>query len=139
MNPRVVVGLTSLLVWILSIVQTLNSEDHRPVAIVYLILGIFLFAGKRWAYRVYKFLLWLSFILSLVIVLLVIPETSGVDQIIEVFTQAKTVGGGVLLLVVSMIYTACILYYMDTDNVRMEYDIDSKKKKEDKRLVKDQE
>lgn len=129
MNPRVIVGLSSLLVWILSIVQTLSSDNRQPVATVYFILAIFLFAGKRWAYRGYKFLLWLSFLVSLVVILLVMPGVPGVDQLVLEFTIAKSKGGGILILAVWMVYSALVLYYLDTDNVRIEYDIDSKKKK----------
>jgi hypothetical protein len=128
MNPRIIVGLSSLIVWVMSIVQTLSANDHRPVATIYLILGIFLFTGKRWAYRGYKWLLWLSFIVSLVVILLVMPGVPGVDQLIEVFTIAKSKVGGILILVAWMTYSALVLYYLDTDKVRIEYDIDSRKK-----------
>ncbi len=139
MNPRLVVGLSSLLVGIASIVQTLSSENHRPVATTYFILGIFLFAGKRWAYRGYKFLLWISLILSLVLILLAIGGVRNMPDFLAEFTQTQTKGQGAAILITWMIYSGLVLYYLDTDNVRMEYDIDSKKKKEDKRLVKDQE
>lgn len=106
-----------------------NSRASLPLlSLVWIVLSALMWKQSKGAFRVFRFLLWLIFIISLFVALMIIfrtPRESYFSSLYIDHSWGVTVGYYTLWLV----GLAAILYYTETDKVREAFKLPPKSSK----------
>lgn len=127
MNPRIVLGLTSLLFWVPGLLLASGkNKTSGVIVILFILLSYFLFTGSRRAFRIYRGFFWL-FVIGAVIVMF-IAMSGALNTLYS--PGMGLVGpdfGLILWMILQLVFAGSILYYSDKDHVRAAYGLGPKR------------
>lgn len=130
MNPRIVIGLTSLLLWLPGLfLASGKNKTLGVIVILFIMLSYFLFTGSRRAFHIYRGFFWL-FVIGAVIVMF-IAMSGALNTLYS--PGMGLVGPDFMLIfwmILQLVFAGSILYYSGKDHVRAAYGLEPKKKRE---------
>jgi hypothetical protein len=130
MNPAKKVALIAFALSLQGLIPYLLDGRHKlPLfSLIWIVLSALLWKQSRRAFRIFRFLIWFIFIISLFVTLMIVfrtPRESYFSQLYIDHSWGATVGYCTLWLV----GFAAVLYYTETDKVRAAYNLPPKSSK----------